>query len=220
MVNTVSTWQFYPQGFGHYGPYLGMKRDQELRWNQNKVRDASRALPEGQAPHFPFPTWPFRHFDNETMPIVSCAINEMLLQSYDGIIRVCPAVPAEWNVRFDLAAAGGFRIRAEQKDGRVLFVSVASRLGGRCRILHPWPVEGQPVCLEMTPDGAHHPVQLSDDVAGAERILLWETIAGRRYLLVRREADVEAWKVVKETPERRSAPRSLKQAKLGRERMF
>ena len=220
LSNIVSTWQFYPQGFGHYGPYLGTKRDQELRWNQNEARDASSPLPEGQAPRFPFPTWPFRHFDNETMPIVSCAINEMLIQSYDGTIRVCPAVPAHWNVRFDLAAAGGFRISAEQKGGKVLFVSLESRLGGRCRILHPWPAEGQPVCLGTTPDGTHHQVQLSEETAGAERFLIWETIAGRHYLLVRRETDVETWRVVKESPERRTAPRSLKQAKLGRERMF
>jgi hypothetical protein len=220
LINSVSTYQFYPQGFGHYGPYFVFKRDQEFRWNQNQARDASSPLPDDQAPRFPFPTWPFRHFDNETMPIVACAINEMLIQSYDGTIRICPSVPSAWNVRFDLAAAGGFRVSAEHKSGRILFVSLGSRLGGPCRILHPWPSEGQPVCLEVTPGGPNQRVKFSQEVVGAERILRWEAVAGRRYLLVRREADLQDWNVARETPERRLAPRNLKQAKLGRDRLF
>ncbi|MBZ5561857.1 MAG: DUF5703 domain-containing protein [Acidobacteriia bacterium] len=220
LINSVSTWQFYPQGFGHYGGYYQFKRDQEFRWNQNQPLDASSPLPGDQAPRFPFPTWPFRHFDNETMPIVACAINEMLIQSYDGTIRICPSVPSTWNVCFDLAAAGGFRVSAEQKNGRILFVSLESRLGGPCRIRHPWPAQGLPVCLDVTPGSSNQSVKLSEEVVGAERILLWETVASRRYLLVRTETDLQSWKAIKETPERRLTPRTLKQAKLGRERLF
>jgi hypothetical protein len=220
LVNSVSTWQFYPQGFGHYGPYFVFKRDQEFRWNQNQVHDAGSPLTGDQAPEFPFPTWPFRHFDNETMPIVTCAINEMLIQSFDGIIRVCPSVPSAWNVRFDLAAAGGFRVSAEQKDGKVVFVSLESRLGELCRITHPWPSEGLPVCLDVKSGNPHRPVKLVEKEVDAERVLHWETVAGHRYLLVRCEADLKTWDVAKETPERRHAQRTLKQANLGRERLF
>ena len=63
-------------------------------------------------------------------------------------------------------------------------------------------------------------MKLSEEVASAERILHRETVAGRRYLLVRREADLQIWNVAKETPERRLAPRTLKQAVLGRDRFF
>src|SRR5208282_2820026 len=220
LMNSVSTYQFYPQGFGHYGPYFVFKRDQEFRWNQNQPHDASGPLPPNQSSKFPFPTWPFRHFDNETMPIVACAINEMLIQSYDGTIRICPSVPSAWNVRFDLAAAGGFRVSAEQKSGRILFVSLESRLGGLCRIVHPWPSEGQPVCLEVPPEAPNLQANLSEVVVGTERILHWETVAGHRYLLVRSEADLQTWKATKEIPERRIVPRTLKQATLGRERLF
>jgi len=220
LINSVSTWQFYPQGFGHYGPYYVFKRDQELRWNQNRPIDASSSLPADQAPKFPFPSWPFRHFDNEAMPIVSCAINEMLIQSYDGTIRICPGVPSTWDVRFDLAAAGGFRVSAEQKNGSILFVALESRLGGACRIQHPWPSDETFVCFDMTPGSPIQRVKYVEEKTGVERVLRWETAAGRRYLLVRRETDLKTWKVARETPERRRAPRNLKQAKLGRERMF
>lgn len=220
LINTVSTYQFYPQGFGHYGPYFVFKRDQELRWNQNQARDASSPLPRDQAPKFPFPSWPFRHFDNEAMPIASCAINEMLIQSYDGTIRICPAVPSAWDVRFDLAAAGGFRVSAEQKNGKILFVALESRLGGVCRIQHPWPSEGMLVCLDVTTGSPPQRVKISELASGAGRVLHWETVAGRRYLLVRREADLKTWRVTRQIPEPRRAPRNLKQAKLGRDRLF
>ena len=220
LVNSVSTWQVYPQGLGHYGPYFGVKRDQEFRWNRNQARDAASTKAEDQAPKFPFPTWPFRHFDNETMPIVACAINEMLVQSYDGTIRICPSVPAAWNVRFELVAAGGFRVSAEQKDGKVVFVSMESRLGGSCRIVHPWPTEGQPVCLELGSEGQTQPVVVKTEVEGPDQILIFNTAVASRYLLLRRPNDLETWKITKEIPERRLGPRTLKQATLGRERLY
>jgi len=80
--------------------------------------------------------------------------------------------------------------------------------------------EGQPVCLKMTPEGPNQQVKLSEEVVGADRILPWETVAGRRYLLVPSEADLSTWKVTQGTPERRLAARTLKQATLGRERLF
>jgi hypothetical protein len=123
-------------------------------------------------------------------------------------------------VRFDLVAAGGFRVNAEEKDGRVVFVSLESRLGGPCRIVHPWPSEGQPLCLELTPEGASRQVNWSEVVVGTERILHGEMVVGRRYLLVRSESDLQTWRTTQETPERRFFPRSLKQAKLGRDRLF
>lgn len=206
LVNTVSTWQFYPQGFGHYGPYFVFKPQSENRWALNHPRDVASKQ------EFPFPAWPFRHFDNEAMPIVACAINEMLLQSHEGVLRVCPAAPPEGDVRFQLAAQGGFLVSAERRSGKVLWVGVESRAGGLCRMAHPWLAEGSVVCLEA---GANEtPLARSGDV------IEWTTQPGRRYLLVRRREDREQWRVTPMTPQARREPRKLKRATLGRERMF
>lgn len=48
----------------------------------------------------------------------AAALNEMLLQSHDGIIRIAPAVPPEWSGRFKLHALGGFVLEAEFAAGR------------------------------------------------------------------------------------------------------
>lgn len=217
LVNSVATWQYYPQGFGHYGPYHVFTPDAEQRWRRNEVRDAATVAPGKEAQKFPFPAWPFRHFDNEAMPIAACAMNEMLLQSHEGLIRVCPAVPETWEVRFDLLAQGGFRVSAERKGGSVIWVALESRRGGVCRMARPWAEEGL-VCVDVS--GGNRKAAVTEERSGGERVVRWETAAGHRYLLVRGEAALAGWKVTGIAPQRRSGPRALKKARLGRERLY
>ena len=84
----------YPQGLGHYGPYLGSKKDQELRWNQKGAR-REHPKPEASRPAS-LSDLAFRHFDYETMPIVCSAINEMLIRLRRNDPRLpCRARPLE-----------------------------------------------------------------------------------------------------------------------------
>jgi len=205
LAHSVSTWQFYPQGFGHYGPYYVFKPEAENRWLLNHPRDPATRK------NFDFPTWPFRHFDNEAMPIVSCAINEMLLQSHEGAIRICPAVLPGWHVRFELAAQGGFLVSAEHRDGKVLFVATTSRVGGPCRLFDPWPAKQTTAVISQ---GAEVPVRRSGDV------IEWDTMPGVRYVIVPDARMLNGWKVRPISPARREAPSKLGHAILGRERLF
>jgi alpha-L-fucosidase 2 len=211
LANSVSTWQLYPQGFGHYGPYHVFKPEFEQRWRVNaKVNDAASTTKPRAT--FPFPTWPFRHFDNEAMPIVSAAINEMLLQSHDGVIRVAPAVPEAWTVRFKLAARGGFLVSAERVEGRVRWISIESQHGTTCKVEHPWPQDAL-VCLDAR--GRRVETKMSSGNA-----VEFPTRAGARYLLVRDEKEFAAWRAARISPKRQTGPRRLKKAILGRERLF
>ena len=69
------------------------------------------------------------------------ALNEILLQSHGGIIRVAPAVSKLWSGSFRLRAEAGFLVAADITDGVVRFVEVRSLLGQRCTIANPWPGE-------------------------------------------------------------------------------
>jgi len=218
LTNEISTWQFYPQGFGHYGPYPVFKKDQELRWHQNMPSSTAKSS-SGKQVKFPFPTWPFRHFDHETMPILCSAMNEMLLQSHEGVIRIFPSVPKEWDVRFDLAAIGGFRVCAERVGGSIRWLAIESHSGGVCRVVNPWPSKSTRFCFDVHPEGTTR-VGLAEEVTGSEKALRWETVAGRRYLLAPDETILNNWKVATVTPQARDVPRTLRQAKLGRERFF
>jgi hypothetical protein len=82
-------WQIYCNGWGHIGGESEVKKDAELFFRTNSVKDA--AFPKAE--RFPFPVWPFRQMSMESMSLLATAMNESLLQSYDGILRIFPAFP-------------------------------------------------------------------------------------------------------------------------------
>ena len=54
------------------------------------------------------PSLPYTHAFITSGCVVQSGLNEMLLQSHEGIIRIAPAVPREWSATFALMAEGGF----------------------------------------------------------------------------------------------------------------
>lgn len=71
----------------------------------------------------------------------AAAIMEMLLQSWDDVIRVFPTVPDCWgDVQFEnLRAQGAFLISARMKGGRVCWVRITAGADRLCRVRNPWP---------------------------------------------------------------------------------
>jgi hypothetical protein len=68
------------------------------------------------------------------------AVNEMLLQSHEGVLRFFPVWPREQNARFgSLRAVGAFPVSAESKDGTVGGVKIRSEQGRACTVQNPWP---------------------------------------------------------------------------------
>ena len=81
---------------------------------------------------------PFAHMALEPGSILEATINEMLLQSHRGKIRVFPAVPNDWASRFKLHARGGFEVISERAEGEVKYIAVKSLKGQPCRMVNPW----------------------------------------------------------------------------------
>ena len=76
-------------------------------------------------------------FENFALPAV---INECLMQSYDGQIRLFP----NWDKASDasfrtLRARGAFLVSASLRGGEVQPVEVYSERGGICSVRNPWP---------------------------------------------------------------------------------
>jgi alpha-L-fucosidase 2 len=65
-------------------------------------------------------------------------INEILLQSHKGILRVAPATAKTWSGVFRLRGEGGFLITSEFGGGEVRRVEVQSLWGRTCVIANPW----------------------------------------------------------------------------------
>lgn len=69
----------------------------------------------------------------------SAGIAECLLQSHEGVIRVLPSIPSEWNSGAfkGLCARGGFIVNTEWQNGAVTSLSVFSKNGGNCTVTFP-----------------------------------------------------------------------------------
>lgn len=119
----------------------------------------------------------------ESNGLLMTSINESLLQSYDGLIRVFPALPsdASFVAKFTLLARGGFLVSSEREAGETKYVGLKSQLGGRATMLNPWPGEKAQV-RRLSDDGI---VPLED--AGAPERLAFETKAGETYVVEREE---------------------------------
>ena len=72
----------------------------------------------------------------ETPCSVNSALQEMLLQSWDGAIHVFPAVPESWrDCSFhQLRAEGAFVISARREEGKTVWLHIESEVGSPCRV--------------------------------------------------------------------------------------
>ncbi len=88
----------------------------------------------------------YRPFTLEGNFAFAAGIQEMLLQSHTGIVRLFPAIPASWrDVSFrDLRAQGAFLISATMTDGRVTEVTIDPTMGGTLKLANPFPAGASP----------------------------------------------------------------------------
>lgn len=89
----------------------------------------------------------YRPFTLEGNFAFASGVQDMLLQSHTGIVRVFPAIPAAWSdVSFDnLRAMGAFLVSAEKKDGKIVKIRIYPEQGGALRIA--FPAEGSEVSV-------------------------------------------------------------------------
>lgn len=75
---------------------------------------------------------------SETLGIIA-PLQEMMLQSWDGILRVFPAWPRDLDARIEnLRAEGAFLVSATWNKGKVTSFEVFSERGQPCRVYVPW----------------------------------------------------------------------------------
>lgn len=132
---------------------------------------------------------------------MTSALNEMLLQSHGGVIRVFPALPdgkrdysaflrrgyslseyearnadyPAWkNARFDrLLAKGAFEVSAEMKDGKLAFVALRGKKGGEAVVASPLFTGNEKVFS----GGKEVPFRIEDGK------IVFETEAGKIYVI-------------------------------------
>ena len=92
------------------------------------------------------------------------AVNEMLLQSWEGFLRFFPVWPGNQSASFaGLRAVGAFIVSATHSPNvelRVANVTVLSEVGHNCTVLSPWP-GGQIAVARVYPNGSSTPVPVT-----------------------------------------------------------
>ena len=113
--------------------------------------------------------------ENLSLPAV---LNECMMQSYSGVIRLFPNTKGLGRVRFrDLRAVGAFLVSAAWDGKEVSGVTVLSERGATVRLENPWPKAG--VRVTRLRDG--QPVEVRVE----ERTAVFNTEAGERYRVER-----------------------------------
>ncbi|WP_336775661.1 glycosyl hydrolase family 95 catalytic domain-containing protein [Paenibacillus sp. MMO-58] len=113
---------------------------------------------------------------------VPAAINEMLLQSHEQVIRLFPVWPRDKAARFhNLRAVGAFVISSELSEGKVTNIELTSEKGQPCRIFNPWPNEAFSLMEVDVEQQKQIEWQLSAD------IISFHTETGKSYTLRRHE---------------------------------
>lgn len=76
----------------------------------------------------------------EHQSIVPNAIQEMVLQSHEGMLRLFPCWPKEQDARFGtLRARGAFLVSGAIRSGKIGPVTILSEKGRDCAVVNPWP---------------------------------------------------------------------------------
>ena len=146
--------------------YLGMKRIVERWRHPNGLIWAMSVADYGHCG-----AW------TETLGI--CApLQEMMLQSYGGVLRIFPCWPKTVPASFTtFRAEGAFLVSASMEDGVVTSLEILSENGGPCRLYSPWE-SGLTV-----QDGEGKAVGVDGPTEG---ICSFQTTAGGRYSLTPR----------------------------------
>lgn len=84
----------------------------------------------------------YRPFTLEGNFAFAAGLLEMLVQSQNGLIRIFPAVPPDWqDVSFsDLRTEGAFLVSAKKEAGFISRVEIRSEKGGELRLANPFAV--------------------------------------------------------------------------------
>jgi hypothetical protein len=215
---TIRQLQHFPQGLlynidhWHYlSRYADKLPDSQMCSQRDYVTDrAAKHRNIGVAGRrIDMPTQPFVQCGLEPLGILGQAVNEMLMQSYDGKVRVFPATPADWPAAFTLRAVGGFLVTSEREAGSApAYVLIESLLGNECRVVNPWP--GARVVVENVSADPRPAQEMKPD----RGVVSFPTVRDAMYLLLPASAGTVF------SAERNDKPKHYQEATLGKDRDF
>ncbi|WP_375585819.1 glycoside hydrolase family 95-like protein [Cyclobacterium xiamenense] len=111
----------------------------------------------------------YRPFTLEGNFAFAAGIQEMLIQSHTGLVRLFPAIPADWqDVSFtNLRTQGALLVAASRSNGNVNRVEITAEKGGKLRIENPFGTDVFTADKTYETEG----MQLMLDLAEGEKVV-------------------------------------------------
>ncbi|WP_181805412.1 RICIN domain-containing protein [Streptomyces shenzhenensis] len=144
----------------------------------------------------------------EQQGVASAALSEALVQDYDGLLRIAPAVPSGWDADGTVFVQGGTKVSVQVHGGTVGPVGISAGSTGAIKVRNPWP--GQKA--EVVDGKDAHTVVVSPTTASQISV---PVVKGSSYLLQRSSDPVgtRAFAAVTGTPA--TGVRTLGSASIG-----
>ncbi len=112
---------------------------------------------------------------------IAAVINEMLLHSFNGKIRLFPALGDDQSARIaNMRAVGAFLVASEIDKGQVKYVRIKSLKGRRCTIYNPYKTTE----IRLTDLTIAKETEFS-----VQKELSFDTEAGHEYLIEKKQSD-------------------------------
>lgn len=161
----VADWSFDPVQAARLG--LGS----EVRSMLLKVSKSSQHTING------FANWDkqYGEFYVEQVGVVADALQESLVQDYDGLIRLAPATPPGWNFDGSVYVRARTRVDVQVRDGHVTTAGIEAGTTQLLRVRNPWPGEAVDVF------SGTHMTKLVNGMTGP--VIVFRAKAGTGYLL-------------------------------------
>jgi alpha-L-fucosidase 2 len=163
--------------------------------------------------HVERPVQPFFYYTAlEPQGIFATTINEMLLHSYRGKIRVFPAIPQDWSGKFQLRAEGAFLVTSEKDvEQPVKYIAVQSLAGMPCTVVNPW--ERKVNVLDAS-DGNRKVLETSD------RLITFPTQKAHTYIVESVAKPLKSFRVKRLCGVRNKQAKRFEDVSLGKARDF
>ncbi|CAG6396702.1 putative Alpha-L-fucosidase [Actinacidiphila cocklensis] len=116
----------------------------------------------------------------EQMSGVATALNEALVQDYDGLLRIAPAWPSGWDAAGTVSVQGNTKVDVQVQGGTPVTVAIQAGSSQTMRVRNPWP--GQAVQVVNGSSGA---VVVASTTAGTINV---PVSSGQSYLVERTSA--------------------------------
>jgi len=150
-----------------------------------------------------------KEFYVEQTGVVADALQEALVQDYDGLIRIAPAIPPGWDFDGAVYVRGNTRVDVQTRGGVVVTVVIESGMNQSLKIRNPWP--GKRVDVISSKDGKTFVSRQGEGKADIE----FSAIAGASYLMENNDEPVVSDHFVPVSGAPAESPRKLGPVQIG-----